>query len=171
LNRKTKALSIIFVVYFAVALSMISMPKANACPGTQAVSGTYFLSGPPPPPVIRYISNNVQIWDMLNGPFTWTGDISGTGLYNGHWLVMNPETPNMKIYAISTWTISATVDGKAGILTIGGTTVATLASANGNWWIISGTGGLAKLHGEGTFHDIDISMGIYAYTGQVYFDR
>ncbi len=77
----------------------------------------------------------------------------------------------MIAYGVETWTISATVNGKAGTLEIGGTTVMTLSSANGYWWIISGTGGLAKLHGGGTFQSIDVLMGTYTYTGQIYFSR
>ena len=172
MNRKNtmKALLTLFVAFFAVVLFVISMPMANACPVSQA-SGTFFMSGPPPPPVIKNIGNNIQIVILSDGPFTWTGDISGTGLYNGYALAFNSNSPNMISYGVETWAISATVNGKAGTLEIGGTTVMTLSSANGYWWIISGTGGLAKLHGGGTFQSIDVLMGTYTYTGQIYFSR
>ena len=170
-RKKAKALSAMFVTLAATLLLMVSMPMAHACSTRQTVSGTYFLTGPPPPPVIKTIGSNIQIWDLSNGPMAWTGGIVGTGPYGGHWLFLNYGTDNMRMNGIGLQTLSAVVDGKAGTLKIAEVSWATSSEADGSWRIICGTGGLANLHGEGTFTDIDMSMGVYAYTGQIYFSR
>lgn len=169
--KRVKALSTLSVISMAALLLVVSMPAAHACNIRQSVSGTLFLTGPPPPPVIKTIGNNIQIWDLSNGPMAWTGGIAGTGPYDGHWLFLNYGTDKMHMYGVGEQTLSAVVNGKAGTLKIAEVSWATNSEAGGSWRIIYGTGGLANIHGEGTITGIDMSMGVYAYTGQIYFNR
>ena len=169
MNRK------ILLIGLALAAVLMATPyvgMAHACTTSQPVNGVYFPTGVFSSLKITTVSAKLQIWDVV-APMAWSGGISGAGNYVGRWYVYNHDSPDMKIYGVGEWTLSATVDGKAGTLKIIGISVSTETTTNGCWTIICGTGGLAHLHGGGTYsEDLTIMppLPAYPYTGQVHFD-
>lgn len=115
-------------------------------------------------------SDNVIIDLSVNA--LWIGDIAGSSTSDSRWVLHYLPLPGAKGTANMHGynTMSATVDGKSGILTmlIEGRIDKDFVG-DGTWQIISGTDELANLHGQGTWGPSE-TPGVTAYTGQIHWD-
>lgn len=94
---------------------------------------------------------------------TWTGTFVGTSK-DVIRAVINPQgflTFAGLIY------FTGTVGGRSGTLVILFTGSGTFTGMSGNWFILSGTGGLAKLRGQGTWWGPSYNLD---YSGKVHFE-
>jgi hypothetical protein len=167
MNKKILMLSAVFLAVM-LATPYIGIAHASHASSSISVSGTFFPSGIGGTLDIKIVDANLQIWTLSGSPMTWTGGISGAGTYAGKWYFYKLGTPSFMGYSDGVWTLSATVNGKVGTLTIRGISLETNSWCKGCWMIIGGTGELADLHGGGTYSEPGMS-GVYAYTGQVHF--
>ena len=133
------------------------------------VNGTYFPIGPPVYGVLRVAGESDNAFMDVSIPLKWVGGIKGTCINEMRWIILHHDTPKEMtlIPGVMTFT-NAEVDGKKGTLTIRYFNVETAEEFGGVWRIISGTGELANLHGEGTISVL--SFPVFAYTGQIHFD-
>ena len=131
------------------ALSLGVAPSVGATPPTQATA-TYdtLLSGSQTP--IRTADGNTTY--AFADTFVWMGGISGTAVETGTYTVHSPKLATGR--AVETCS-SCTIGGRTGsfraVLTF--TSNATLTQIHtGHFTFIGAAGGLAGLHGEGTFN-------------------
>jgi Protein of unknown function (DUF3224) len=97
---------------------------------------------------------------------TLTGDITGTDVAHNHWIVHSDGSLNIQLECTSTidsfmgksvsGTLNYKLDGSG-----------DASGSEGTWVIISGTGDLANLRGQGTFTGTLVAV---EYTGQIHFD-
>jgi len=99
-------------------------------------------------------SDNVK-WTITGHSFQWTGSFEGISIADGRWMFHKDSRSAWNIH-----TLQAEFDGKSGTLII--------KIAGHNWRIISGTGDLANLHGQGTTWRIEGP--VFGYEGQVHFN-
>ncbi len=161
----------------AILLAIPNVLTAFANPSTY-VSGTQLLNLITGVTVLDQSpagkSDNLKLTTSITD--TWTGDIAGTTTYESTWIVHDYDpgpppggTPNIH-ETIFFSTVS--VLGKSGSLEL----VVNLGGSKGvfRWTILSGTGELANLHGNGIYYStglIDQNLNqVYAYEGQVHFD-
>jgi len=177
---------IVFLIAAVILLiSMTILPAFATTPS--AVSGTFIGLTYPVYGPIRIAGANVitsltSTGQFNSGPMIGTyEDYTNVALHFGDpetvkTLPANPMTwrsiPSFAVWHIER-TFTGTVEGKPGTLTmhmeakIGYPTV-TYPSLEGTWVIISGTGDLANLHGQGTWWN---SPGqVLVYEGQMHFD-
>lgn len=156
----------VFISLLAVAMLMLPMSAAYAKKPT-----TVTWISAKVPPAGSYIYNQAgksDNWIMTTqgGGWSWVGDITGSGTYDGRWVIH--DVVSMVNYGavnvLGTYTMDVTYDGKSGTLTVraGG------GGGNAMWRILSGTGDLENLRGHGTLEKI--VAGVYIFTGQVHFD-
>jgi hypothetical protein len=101
----------------------------------------------------------------IEGPQTWTGSFVGSCVIECRWIVhkeSDPEAPGNDLSNRCFFTLDVEYAGKSGTLIIKG--------AEGHWRIISGTGELANLRGQGTITVIDAEIMLMGYEGKVHFD-
>ncbi|HLN44503.1 MAG TPA: DUF3224 domain-containing protein [Candidatus Sulfotelmatobacter sp.] len=116
-------------------------------------------------------SDNVILDVVVNA--IWVGDIAGTSTSDSRWILHYLPTPGAvgtnNLRGVNT--VSATVNGKSGTLIILLTASRSPddVEADGTWVILSGTGDLANLHGQGTAGPSG-TPGVTAYTGQIHWD-
>jgi hypothetical protein len=117
---------------------------------------------------VRQAGNSDNTIMVLSGGiFVWTGGIAGPCSWEGRWVIHSLGDPLKEATnTVGYYTIEATVDGKQGTLVIEAK-ANTNSPHHPNWVIISGTGELANLHGQGTFTG---SFPVWNYVGQVHFD-
>jgi hypothetical protein len=142
-----------FVSLFAFSVLILPMSAVFATMPT-SVSGITIPAGP----LImeeRFVGNNI-IRDV-SGSQLWIGSFEGFALFEGRWIIHKNDVTTYSVY-----TLDVTHEGKMGTLTIVG--------AEGNWRIISGTGDLVNLRGQGTFYLVDPIAIIIGYEGQVHFE-
>jgi len=172
-KKITKILSAIFVA-LAVALPILmSISVAYATTPVQ-VTWTAIPTGLIVKDV-KIAGNSDNVFLDLSLSALCIGDMSGTYTSDSHWIVQNwvTGTPLLNqpgpiyIHAIDYFTV--TFDGKSGTLAILTNHVyyPSLKSSEGTWIIISGTGALSNLHGQGT---TSMTGGPTIWTGQVHFD-
>ncbi len=169
LNKKVLGIAV-----FLLALAMLAVP-ISAVYATKPipVSGTFMLlvGGTITPRDAGKSTNRIQT--ITDVPTLFAGDISGTGYYDSRWVIHNSDDPaaSWRMNVKSTYTITATVDGKSGILHFE-TSGFTLSKHPNGWRITGGTGDLAGLQGQGTFTDNPATPNPfdYIYSGQVHFD-
>jgi len=146
-------LALMMLVAVAPAMSVVYATKLINVSGTFHPAGIPVMDEDP-----AGKSDNVII--DVSVIMVYEGGIAGKGIEEGRWIVHNYGLPSRWDNAIGVTTlIDAVVEGKKGDLTI--------KHGYGVWRIISGTGELANLHGEGTSEII--SFPLFAYIGQVHF--
>jgi hypothetical protein len=158
-NKKVLGIAVFLLTVAMLATPCIGM--AHETPPT-AISGTFRPAGAPSIVINTAGNSDNQFWDLA-APMAWAGGISGACTYVGHLHLKS----GIIVTSNDVWTLAAIVDGKSGALTIRGV---RSPSGEGHWVIISGTGDLANLHGEGTYSQPNTGAPVYAYTGQVHFD-
>ena len=152
----------VFVSLFVVAMLAVPMSTVYATKSI-AVSGTFFPTAEPglSPRFAGKSANNFL--SIIDGPQMWTGSFTGTTVVNGLWIIHkadNPEAPGYHLTAVqNVFELNVVYDGKTGTLTI--------RSDHSNWRILSGTGELTNLRGQGK---VSLETMPYTYTGQVHFD-
>jgi hypothetical protein len=154
----------------AVLLATPYIGMVHAKPST-AVSGTIVITGYVPLEILpRGKSDNLIMKVLLTAEFT--GDIEGTTTYEAFWMLHNfvpPDGgPNIAANMHEKITFeTVTVLGESGSMTME-------ANMGGNevwhWTILGGTGGLANLHGHGTWAPEVPGGMVEFYEGQVHFD-
>jgi len=168
-KKRTKAFSAIFatiaaVLLFSISISVVYATKPVTVDGTFTTTNTYFgmtRAGE---------SDNVIIDLSVNA--IWTGDIAGSSTSDSRWVLHYLPFPGARgtanMHGLNT--MSATVDGKSGTLTILITgRVDKDLVGDGTWQIISGTNDLTNLHGRGTWGPSG-TVGVDVYTGQIHWD-
>jgi hypothetical protein len=162
-NRKI-LLTVLALAAVLLATPCIGMAHATA---STTVSGTIeMVMGIPADIKPKGQSDNlVMIMDLTEH---WQGGIEGISTTEATWMLHNwvppaggPDT-TLNIHEKLVFQTVTVLDET-------GTIVLKLNIENGNgyWTIISGTGGLANLHGQGT---VSLAAMPYTYTGQVHFD-
>jgi len=188
-KERRKALSAVLVTLTVALLLTMSMSTANATTPTQ-IAGK-FRPGTRAFTDMKAAGANAFCTFTFDPakPGAYTGDMSGTFTQTVHWTshfgdpqivrdptfnVNDPLTwPNSDFNVRVDRTFDGTVLGVPGTLTIhieakGWGRPGGVVSIEGKWVIISGTGGLANLHGQGTWKG-PVS-GWYDYEGQVHFE-
>ena len=160
MNRKVLviAVALMAVAMLAVPISAVNATKSAPVAGEFVpTEGTTY--------VMRRAGSSGNLIVELEGPHAWTGSFEGTDNSEGRWVWHNffDSDPMNDFLSVSvTCTLDVEYNGLTGTLTI--------KIDNGNWRIISGTGALANLHGQGTTYDIEPSIFLMGYEGQVHFD-
>jgi Protein of unknown function (DUF3224) len=161
---KRLALTLIILV---VLLSVFTLPAQAAKPTPAA--GLW-----------RYISTILESWESGGNLFfitredgTWAGTFNGTSVEDGK--VVIHRTGDWSFNAIVHFT--GTVEGKAGTLemsVVGKKPAGTDTEWEGLWVILSGTGELANLHGQGPWWGPGAPgpavWGDIPYGGQIHFE-
>jgi hypothetical protein len=158
MNRKVL---VIAVALMAVAMLAVPISAVYATKPTH-VEGT-FVPTPGSTYVTRQADDNFIV--EIEGPHAWTGSFEGTSYSEGRWVWhkffdSDPENDFLRVHVV--YTLNVEYDDLTGTLTI--------LATGGTWTIISGTGDLANLHGQGTTYAIDPSIFLMGYEGQVHFD-
>jgi len=159
------------VLVIALALAMLALPMSAVLAKNNLkfidVAGTLTIT-PTAITVPKPAGESGNVVLVVTGnTATWSGGIDGVADASGHFLAHNAGTPDAYTTArnIHTFT-NAEVDGKQGGLTI----ISVGSSlAHGQWRIVSGTGELAGIHGQGTWSTIALPF-LYEYEGTVHFD-
>ena len=176
---------VLLIVAIILSISATILPAFAAAP--TAVSGTFIGLTYPVYGPIRIAGANVITSNTATGLYN-SGPIDGTyaDLTKVIWHFGDPETvktlpanpmtwrsiPSFAVWHIER-TFTGTVENKVGTLTLHLEAkftypTVTYPSLEGTWVIISGTGELVNLHGEGTWWN---SAGqILVYEGQIHFD-
>lgn len=167
MNRK---LLVVFVALMTIAT--LSIPLANATPPT-SVSGTIKVTNfvPLGMPSFEGKSDNAIMTGTMS--VTWAGDITGDTTYEAimmlHNLVlpMGNSVPTINVHE-TIFFPTVKVLGKSGSLTL--QVNANLARGRNefSWTILSGTGELVNLKGQGIYYLV--AEPLYIYEGQVHFD-
>jgi hypothetical protein len=185
-NRKVL---VIAVVLMAVAMLLLPLSVVSATTPTQ-ITGKWGFTGYIQPAFtnVKKAGANAFITQHNTGEY-FEGPILGTfeqyvekSFHYGDPEIVEtlPESPPFtlwfstpsnvknKIYR----TFEGTVDGNEGTLTMSleskGTSPPTPLSTKGTWVIISGTGELSNLYGQGTWWNL--GAGVLEYEGQIHFD-
>ena len=163
-ERTSKKILGVFTSLLVVAMLALPMSATYATKPTP-VSGTFY-SVPNGTIETRFAGKSDNVIMTVIGELMWTGDIAGLAAYEGFWITHKGHTNARGIS-----TVDATVNDKSGTLTIyqGSWSEPIPGLVRGHWRIISGTGDLANLHGQGTFEETGVPM-VFAYTGQIHFD-
>jgi hypothetical protein len=152
-----------------LTLVLFSAPTIGVVIAKQSteVSGTIELTSvvPAQPPKVAEESDNRVL--TMNIIEEWNGGIEGVATAQAIWIVHNaPLIGNpdawINFHAIITFS-DVTVLGQSGGLTIR----IRGAKTECHWTIISGTGDLANIHGQGK---ASLDTEPYTYTGKVHFD-
>jgi hypothetical protein len=152
------------LVFFALgALAAVTgglfAPRAAASPGTIA-TGSYAESIDTF--TVRQAGGNFIV--DFSATVQFTGDFAGTGTSEGTQVIHSTGALNVHAVIICT----CTVDGEVGVLVLrfNATGFFPLSAKEGQFEV-SGTGGLANLHGHGTFRQNSLSGTYEAY---IHFD-
>ncbi len=132
---------------------------AQAAPPT-AASGS-FSSAPPTNVVTRSAGPNTIITDTFTGVLS--GTFSGTSVFQERY-VLRADGSFIADHAVETFT--GTVNGVAGTATFVDVITGDTTSFHGHFVVVSGTGGLANLRGQGTFEGSS-TTGVGTYTAQI----
>lgn len=165
IGERRKVLSAILVTLTGALLLTMSMSVAYATPPT-IISGQIIITGATIYDT-RQAGNSDNVLVNLSLRTRFTGGISGSSTSESRWVRHDVGSPDPWTNAHGVNTISpATVMGKTGTLLwmLNGIT-----PEGGTWVIISGTGDLANLHGQGTWSP-SANPNVMNYEGQVHFD-
>lgn len=158
---------IVSVVCLVLALvAPVLVPATANAEQRMAVSGTIVFGTNPPPLKFAAIGGYTVVTDNLDG--TLTGSIESSQFIFIRTLIIHS---NGEFDITGQITGTATIFGKSGGFTqrITGTGIMSTKAIQGKWVIMSGTGGLEGLHGEGTFSGIAGQTS--DYSGRIYFDN
>lgn len=114
-------------------------------------SGTFAFLGPPTILEVRQADGNLFITQVV--PIDNTGTLNGPSIFEATFIIH----PDGTLTAQGIETFTGTVDGVPGTLVFQATATGNGTSLRGNFVIVSGTGGLANLRGQGTFEGIGAS--------------
>jgi hypothetical protein len=172
--KKAKILSATIVALMISVILGTSVSLAQGTPSTD-VSGKFKATPISGSTIIRDAGTNLFIYREANG--LWTGGISGTT--HGHqniishgWNGLQPpaSTIEWSTLKIEIFMASALVDGKTGSLTLQIVGKGYADGTNiGTWKIMSGTGDLENLHGQGSWWKAPTDLES-SYGGQIHFD-
>lgn len=133
-----------YLIPFTLALVFLFPASLVATAAPSVGSGTVSFS-PLGPPQISYHGGNQFVSISLAS--TLTGTITGTGVES-----LTAESHPNGTETFQAWQVmQATVDGRTGELVIRIVGTGTDAANSGQIIIVSASGGLTGLHGEGTF--------------------
>ena len=154
MNRNILGLAVAFMVVAMLALSAVGVYATTPITviGTITVNADYDLPQ-------RQAGKSDNVFYTFMGTQDWAGAIVGTCVHEGH---AKKSSTMMGTYTFESATVTVGSVSKTGGLVIGGW------QSDGLWRIISGTGELSNLHGQGTGENIGDSK--WSYTGQLHFD-
>ncbi len=153
------------IMVIALAVAMLAVPiSAVYARKPMLVAGTMSPAGMPTIVTSQPGKSDNLVLEISNS-MAWVGSFVGSSTAQVHWNVIkssDEEAPGHHMSGKSVWILDAVYDGKEGTLIIKGD--------QGIWRIISGTGELANLRGQGTFSIINPDIMLMGYEGQVHFD-
>ena len=158
-KKRTKMLSTILAALAVTLIVPLSMSVAYATKPTR-VAWTSMATGLTVQDGTLAGESDNRFLD-LSISAVCSGDIAGIYTSDSHWIIQNWMTgvPLLMqpgpIYVHAIDYFSATFEGKSGTLAILVNHIyyPSMGSSEGTWVIISGTGELANLHGQGTTFD------------------
>jgi len=153
----------LIVVLMILAILASSASLVSATPST-SVEGTFKATPIPSTMIVREAGPNLFIYREANG--LWTGGISGT-TYGYQNIIVHKE--GKMNFHITGFFESATVMGKTGSLNVLLVGNSDPEGTQGTWRIISGTGDLWNLKGQGSWWKVPTDT-VFSYSGQVHFD-
>jgi hypothetical protein len=160
LNKKVLVIAVVLM-----AVAMLAVPiSAVYATKPMLVQGTILPAGAPTVVQSQPGKSDNLVLEISN-TMTWMGSFVGSSATQVHWNVIkygDEKAPGHHVSGKSLWILDAVFDGKEGTLTIKGD--------QGIWRIISGTGELANLRGQGIFEIINPTILLMSYEGQVHFD-
>jgi hypothetical protein len=162
-----KMLSAALIVCMVALLSLLSMP-VHATPPTQG-SGSFDMSIPETTTESWFAGGNI-IMHMQGGGGHDYGTFEGIWIHD-EWDVVHLATGIVTFKGVWDSPYGMTVDGVTGTVHVSywGTADAATGAFQGKWVIISGTGGLANLRGQGTM-GWEVSATYGWYTIQYHFE-
>jgi hypothetical protein len=163
-EKMNKKMFGVFVSLFVVAMLALPMSAVYAIK-PMLVQGTFFPAGMGTIVTSQPGNSDNLVYEISDAPQTWTGSFAGSAVTQIHWNIIkesDEDAPGHHLSGKSVFTLDVVYDGKEGTLTIKGD--------HSNWRIISGTGELANLRGEGKITVINMDLLIFGYEGQVHFD-
>jgi hypothetical protein len=158
----------VFISIFVVAMLALPMSAVYAKPVDKfvEVKGAFYPGGPFESFEIREAGkSDNQIWEFVM-PQVWVGGILGTGLLEARYVVHNFDDAEFWVNVLGLITLTGTVADVPGTVTI---KFSSVSSRGGHWRIISGTGELANVHGQGTVWVIDSENLVIGYEGVIHF--
>jgi len=165
LRTKCRRMKYICALSLLLAPLLLLAPAANARTVTPA-AGTFTTTVTSLVPVLTADGNTA--FDLA-GMIVPTGTLSGSGPIAFTLLVRATGQDNF----LGQFTCSCTVAGQSGSIVVGFTATGVFGVGNalsGQYTILSGTGGLANLHGQGPFSGIQTLTGFEGvYSGQTQF--
>lgn len=155
------------ILVIALAFAMLALPISAAYATKPVeVSGVIFPGGMPSMEIKEAGKSDNQIMELV-GLQAWDGDISGIGSWEARWMMHNADDEeNLEVNAKGLVTLSGEVAGMYGTVTI----KLSGKSGVGHWRIISGTGELANVHGQGITWMINPEIFLMGYEGVIHFD-
>ena len=133
-----------YFIPFALALALL-LPASHAAAAPPSVgTGTVYLY-PLAPPQISFHGGNQFVSVIL--ATTQTGPVSGPGIESLTAQIHPDGTETFQAWQ----TVQATVDGRTGVATARIVGTGADGTNSGHITIVSASGGLTGLHGEGTF--------------------
>jgi len=167
-NRK------ILLTVLALSVVLLATPyigMVHAKPST-TVSGTITVIPSGFPSEEKPAGSNNMIWTIAITE-QWSGDIGGIGgTDESIWVWHHSFPPNVgpdftiNIHEKLTFPDVTVLGSYSGSMTMEVVLKVDITGLSGHWTILSGTDGLANLHGQGT---ISGPTSPYSYTGQVHF--
>jgi hypothetical protein len=160
LEKRKIGLAFVFMFSMIALLPILTTSTVFATPPT-TVAATVIL-GPTPIEQKMAGGNTILVVTFAD---TYTGSFAGSASGIASVVI---HQGNLNVHHIDTFT--GTVDGKSGTMVISfkGQGEGVGLPLKGNWVILSGTGDLAAIHGEGTFEGI---AGVaITLTGNIHFD-
>jgi hypothetical protein len=144
MNKKAGVFIVLLVVAtLALPLSFVSASK----PETKTLTGTFVTPyDPSKVTIITAGDSGNGAWKFRDAPVIWSGDISGSGVYNGNWLTKGGPLASGGEIVLTTGTYvltGVTIDGI-------GTGDLTLGQNGGHLFVKSGSGDLSSIRGTGT---------------------
>lgn len=157
--KKITSLTLLVLTLAFVPLVFGAGTRAVQAAPPTAASGS-FSSAPPTNVVTRSAGPNTIITDTFTSVLS--GTFSGTSVFQERYVLR--ADGSFIDHAVETFT--GTVNGVAGTATFVDVITGDTTSFHGHFVVVSGTGGLANLHGHGTFEGSS-TTGAGTYSGQV----
>ena len=136
MNRKIVVLAVALL-----AMAMLAVPVFAEKPNTMTLTGTLVIVGQGDNYVIHAGKSDNILPKLRNSPDLWTGDISGSGIADGNWLIKGGELA----HSVGTYYLE-----DAAVVGVGTGDLA-LGYSGLDLWIKSGSDELRSIRGKGTF--------------------
>ena len=132
--------AVLVIVAAFMAVAMLATPVFAESPNTLTLTGTLVIAGQGDNYAIVAGKSDNILPKLRNGPDLWTGDISGSGIADGNWLIRGGSLA----LAVGTYYLEdVTVAGV-------GTGDLTLGYSGLDLWVKSGSDDLRSIRGKGT---------------------